>query len=136
MSIAPEGELAIQTEGDIVATRHTVRELAVEIGFGITDITRIVTAASELARNVYKYGGGGIVRWRRVASAERSGIELQFIDQGPGIADISKALEAGYSTGQGLGLGLPAAKRLMDELEIQSSPGQGTRVTLKKWRSH
>jgi serine/threonine-protein kinase RsbT len=136
MSIAPEGEIAIQTEGDIVATRHTVREIAVEIGFGITDITRIVTAASELARNVYKYGGGGIVRWRRVASSERSGIELQFIDQGPGIADVSKALEAGYSTGQGLGLGLPAARRLMDELDIQSSPGQGTCVTLKKWRTH
>jgi serine/threonine-protein kinase RsbT len=136
MSIAPEGELAIQTEGDIVATRHTVREIALQVGFGITDITRIVTAASELARNVYKYGGGGIVRWRRVASEARSGIELQFIDQGPGIPDISKALEAGYSTGQGLGLGLPAAKRLMDELEIRSDPGRGTCVTLTKWRAH
>jgi serine/threonine-protein kinase RsbT len=136
MSVAPEGEITIQTEGDIVATRHTVREIAVEIGFGITDITRIVTAASELARNVYKYGGGGILRWRCVASSERSGIELQFIDQGPGIADVSKALEAGFSTGQGLGLGLPAAKRLMDELDIQSRPGQGTCVTLKKWRTH
>lgn len=136
MSTALEGELVIRTEGDIVATRHTVREVATQIGFGITDVTRIVTAASELARNVYKYGGGGIVRWRRVASQERSGIELQFIDQGPGIADISKALEMGYSTGHGLGLGLPAAKRLMDELEIQSDPGKGTCVTLKKWRAH
>lgn len=136
MSVATEGELTIETEGDIVATRHTVREIAVHIGFGITDVTRIVTAASELARNVYKYGGGGVVRWRRVASRDRSGIELQFIDQGPGIADISKALEAGYSTGQGLGLGLPAAKRLMDELEIRSDPGQGTCVTLTKWRAH
>ena len=136
MSITSEGELDIRNEGDIVATRHTVRELAVGLGFGITDVTRIVTAASELARNVYKYGGGGIVRWRRVDSDVRSGIELQFIDQGPGIADIDKALEVGYSTGRGLGLGLPAAKRLMDELEIQSQPGQGTCVTLKKWRTH
>jgi serine/threonine-protein kinase RsbT len=136
MSTTAEGELAIQNEGDIVATRHTVRELAAEIGFGITDITRIVTAASELARNVYKYGGGGIVRWRRVASPERSGLELQFIDHGPGIPDIAKALEVGYSTGRGLGLGLPAAKRMMDELDIQSQPGQGTCVTLKKWRAN
>jgi serine/threonine-protein kinase RsbT len=136
MSIADDGELAIQTEGDIVATRHTVREIAVQIGFGITDITRIVTAASELARNVYKYGGGGTLRWRRLSSRERIGIELRFIDQGPGIPDISKALEVGYSTGKGLGLGLPAAKRLMDELDIESSPGQGTCVTLKKWRAH
>lgn len=136
MSVAAEGELDIRTEGDIVATRHTVRELAIDLGFGITDITRIVTAASELARNVYKYGGGGIVRWRRVESDVRSGIELQFIDKGPGIADVAKALEMGYSTGRGLGLGLPAAKRLMDELEIQSNPGQGTCVTLKKWRTH
>jgi len=136
MSIKSEGELDIRNEGDIVATRHTVRELAVGLGFGITDVTRIVTAASELARNVYKYGGGGIVRWRRVDCDVRSGIELQFIDQGPGIADIAKALEVGYSTGRGLGLGLPAAKRLMDELEIHSQPGQGTCVTLKKWRTH
>jgi serine/threonine-protein kinase RsbT len=136
VSVAPEGEIAIECEGDIVATRHTVREIAQQIGFGITDITRIVTAASELARNVYKYGGGGVVRWRCVTSRERPGIELQFIDQGPGIADISKALEPGYSTGQGLGLGLPAAKRLMDELDIRSDPGQGTCVTLTKWRAH
>jgi len=136
MSIAFDGEIAIQGEGDIVATRHTVREIAMKLGFGITDVTRIVTAASELARNVYKYGGGGVVRWRHLSKDERSGLELQFVDQGPGIADISKALEVGYSTGRGLGLGLPAAKRLMDELEIQSDPGRGTCVTLRKWRGH
>ena len=136
MSSAFEGEIAIQGEGDIVATRHTVREIAMKIGFGITDITRIVTAASELARNVYKYGGGGVVRWRQLTAERRSGLELQFVDQGPGIADISKALEVGYSTGNGLGLGLPAAKRLADELEIESDPGLGTRITLRKWRAH
>jgi serine/threonine-protein kinase RsbT len=136
MSVAFEGEIAIRSEGDIVATRHTVREIATNLGFGITDVTRIVTAASELARNVYKYAGGGVVRWRRLTNAERSGLELQFVDEGPGIADISKALEVGYSTGRGLGLGLPAAKRLADELEIRSDPGQGTCVTLRKWRAH
>jgi serine/threonine-protein kinase RsbT len=135
MSIAFDGELAIRSEGDIVATRHTVREIATKLGFGITDITRIVTAASELARNVYKYGGGGILRWRQLTAEARSGLELQFVDQGPGIADVSKALEVGYSTGRGLGLGLPAAKRLMDELEIQSEAGRGTCVTLRKWRA-
>lgn len=130
------GELAIETEGDIVATRHAVRELSRQIGFGITDVTRIVTAASELARNVFKYGGGGVMHWRRIEKEDRSGIELQFIDHGPGIADIPRVLEAGYSTGRGLGLGLPAAKRLMDEMEIESQVGQGTRVILKKWRAH
>jgi serine/threonine-protein kinase RsbT len=136
MSETTESELAIQVEGDIVAARFMVREFAVRIGFGITDVTRIVTAASELARNVYKYGGGGVMRLRRVESQDRSGIELQFIDRGPGIADISRALEPGYSTGRGLGLGLPAVKRLMDELQIESNVGQGTRVVLKKWRVH
>jgi serine/threonine-protein kinase RsbT len=136
MSVDASGELTIETEGDIVATRHTVRELSQHIGFGITDVTRIVTAASELARNVYKYGGGGVMHWRRIEKEGRPGIELQFIDQGPGIADVSRVLEAGYSTGRGLGLGLPAAQRLMDEMEIESQVGRGTRVILKKWRTH
>jgi serine/threonine-protein kinase RsbT len=136
MSGPSDGELSIDTEGDIVATRRTVRGLAVAIGFGLTDITRIVTAASELARNVYKYAGGGVMRWRRVDDGGRPGIELQFIDHGPGIADIDLALREGYSTGRGLGLGLPAARRLMDEMDIQSAVGAGTRITLKKWLSN
>ncbi len=135
MSGPSDGELSIDTEGDIVATRRTVRGLAVNLGFGLTDVTRIVTAASELARNVYKYGGGGVMRWRHVRDGARPGIELQFIDHGPGIADIDLALQEGYSTGRGLGLGLPAAKRLMDEMDIQSAAGAGTQITLKKWRS-
>jgi len=136
MSSPPGGELSIDTEGDIVATRRTVRGLAVDLGFGLTDVTRIVTAASELARNVYKYGGGGVMRWRHLQDGSRPGIELQFIDHGPGIADIDLALQEGYSTGRGLGLGLPAAKRLMDEMDIQSAAGAGTQITLKKWRSN
>jgi serine/threonine-protein kinase RsbT len=136
MSGESDGELAINTEGDIVAARRTVRGLAVEMGFGLTDVTRIVTAASELARNIFKYGGGGVMRWRQVEEAGRPGIELQFIDHGPGIADIDLALQEGYSTGRGLGLGLPAARRLMDEMDIQSTAGKGTQITLKKWRAH
>jgi serine/threonine-protein kinase RsbT len=131
-----DGEIAINTEGDIVAARRTVRGLAVEMGFGLTDVTRIVTAASELARNIFKYGGGGVMRWRQVEDAGRPGIELQFIDHGPGIADIDLALQEGYSTGRGLGLGLPAARRLMDEMDIQSTAGKGTQITLKKWRAN
>jgi serine/threonine-protein kinase RsbT len=136
MSEAADGEVAINTEGDIVAARRTVRDLATEVGFGLTDTTRIVTAASELARNLCKYAGGGVMRWRRVESDNRRGIELQFIDQGPGIADIDRALQQGYSTGKGLGLGLPAARRLVDEMDIRSTVGVGTHITLKKWRAN
>jgi serine/threonine-protein kinase RsbT len=128
------GELTIHTETDIVAARRSVRDAATRLGFGITDVTRIVTAASELARNVFKYAGEGVMRWRSLEDGERAGIELQFEDKGPGIADIAQALEEGYSTGGGLGMGLPGARRLMDEMEIQSKVGQGTMVTLKKWR--
>lgn len=130
---APDGEVPIRAEGDIVAVRRLLREIAQELGFGITDVTRVVTAASELARNAFKYGGGGVMRWRRIESQDRCGIELQFIDQGPGIPDVALALQQGYSSGNGLGLGLPAAKRLMDELEIRSVVGTGTTITSKKW---
>ena len=127
------GEISIRSEGDIVAARRTVREAVVGIGFGLTDVTRVVTAASELARNVYKYGGGGVMRWRRLDGKGRRGIELEFIDQGPGIPDVQLAMQQGYSTGKGLGLGLPAAQKLMDELEIHTAPGAGTTVTSRKW---
>lgn len=130
-----QGEVSIRGEGDIVAARRSVREAVVGIGFGLTDVTRIVTAASELARNAYKYGGGGVMRWRRLERDGRRGIEIEFIDQGPGIPDVQLALQQGYSTGKGLGLGLPAAQRLMDELEIRTAPGAGTTVTSRKWCS-
>jgi serine/threonine-protein kinase RsbT len=128
------GEIPIKAENDIVAARRTVREAATLAGFTPTDVTRIVTAASELARNVFKYAGEGVMRWNLVNAANRAGIELQFIDRGPGIADVNLAMEGGYSTGGGLGLGLPGAKRLADELEIETAVGKGTTVTLRKWR--
>lgn len=136
MSLGSQGEISIKTESDIVLARRTVREAATQVGFGVTDVTRIVTAASELARNVFKYAGEGVMRWRSVESDSRLGLELQFVDHGSGIPDIHLALEQGYSTSDGLGMGLPGAKRLMDELEIQSAVGQGTTVTVTKWRTN
>jgi len=118
----------------VVAVRRKVREVAVEAGFGITDVTRVVTAASELARNIYKYAGEGVLRWRHLEEPNRRGVELEFVDHGPGIADIALAQEQGFTTGEGLGLGLPGARRLMDEMDIQSVVGKGTTIILKKWR--
>lgn len=126
-------EMVIRTEGDIVLVRRTAREAATRAGFSTTDVTRIVTASSELARNIFKYAGRGTMRWRSIVHDDRAGIELEFRDQGPGIADIALAMQEGYTTSGGLGMGLPGAKRLVDELEVQSTLGQGTVVRLKKW---
>jgi serine/threonine-protein kinase RsbT len=134
MSVLEHGEVMIDVEPDIAAARRTVRDVATKLGFGVTETARIVTAASELGRNVYKYAGRGVMHWRTVVDGQASGLELQFEDHGPGIADIEQALREGYSTGRGLGMGLPGAKRLMDELEIQSAVGQGTTVIVRKWR--
>ena len=123
----------IDSEGDIVSVRKTVRETATAIGFSMTDVTRIVTAASELARNVFHYAGTGAMKCRSTGPGGNAGIELIFQDEGPGIPDIDQALEPGYTTADGLGLGLPGAKRLMDEMEIESHVGKGTVVTVRKW---
>ena len=128
-----EGEFRIGTESDIVTARRFVRAAAVALGFGIIDVTRIVTAASELTRNIYHYAGSGVMRWHALSQGGRQGLELVFEDQGPGIADVAQAMEAGFSTGKGLGLGLPGAKRLMDEMTIESRLGQGTAVRVRKW---
>jgi serine/threonine-protein kinase RsbT len=129
-----EGKVRINSEGDLVTARKTVRDAAMAMGFGMTDVTRIVTAASELTRNVFRYAGSGVMYWRKLNSGDHVGLELTFEDSGPGIPDIEQALEMGYTTSGGLGLGLPGAKRLMDEMEIDSEVGKGTRVTVKKWR--
>jgi len=127
------GELCIKSENDIVSARRAVREAAIQLGFGQTDVTRIVTAASELARNTFKYAGEGVMLWRRIETGSRIGLELQFVDRGPGIQDIDLAIQNGFSTSGGLGMGLPGARRLMNDLEIESAPGQGTVVTVRKW---
>ena len=127
------GRIHVNSEGDIVTVRRAVRDAAKDVGFGVTDLTRIVTAVSELTRNITLYAGCGEVRWRGVAARRLWGIEVIFEDHGPGIADLELALEKGYSTSGGLGLGLPGAKRLMDEMEIETECGKGTRVTVRKW---
>ena len=134
MSLHDQGEVEIKTEPDIALARRAVRDVAAEIGFGITETARIVTAASELGRNVHKYAGSGVMRWRALNNGDAKGLELRFEDHGPGIADVNEALREGHSTGGGLGMGLPGAKRLMDEMEINSSVGKGTTVTVRKWR--
>lgn len=126
-------ELPIRSEGDIVLVRKAIREAAKAIGFSGTDITRIVTATSELARNIFKYAGSGKVSYRKEYQFGQGGIAIVFADKGPGIADVTKALLPGYSSGDGLGMGLPGSRRLMDFLEINSTAGQGTTVTVRKW---
>jgi serine/threonine-protein kinase RsbT len=125
--------VVIESENDIVTVRKAVRDAAEALGFGITDVTRIVTAASELARNVFIYAGSGTMQWQGLNTGGSIGIELKFEDNGPGIANIEQAMEGGCSTSGGLGLGLPGTKRLMDEMEINSQVGKGTIVTIRKW---
>jgi serine/threonine-protein kinase RsbT len=126
--------LAVRTSDDVVWVRQAVRKHAVEAGFGIVDQTKLVTAASEIARNTVDYGGGGTLRIEIVREGTRRGVQLTFSDNGPGIADISAAMTDGYTTGGGLGLGLSGAKRLSNEFSIESMPGKGTTVTLARWK--
>lgn len=133
MNLPPQGEVAIQEETDIVVARRAVRDAAAHVGFGHVDTTRIVTAASELARNTFKYGAGGVMYWRSLVDGDRKGIELRFEDHGPGIPDLEAAMKEGFSSAGGLGMGLPGAKRLMDEMELHSTVGAGTTVIVKKW---
>jgi serine/threonine-protein kinase RsbT len=128
------GDVAIDDESHIVTVRKTIREAATRRGFGLTDVTRIVTAGSELARNIFHYAGSGVMRWSQVEKGDLVGIQLVFEDHGPGIANLDLAMQPGYSTSGGLGMGLPGTKRLMDEMEIQSEVGVGTTITVRKWR--
>lgn len=136
MNAAERGQVKIEVEADIAVARRAVRDVATKIGFGATEIARIVTAASELSRNVHKYAGAGVMLWRSLENGASAGLELRFEDQGPGIADVNEALREGFTTGGGLGMGLPGAKRLMDEMEVESAPGKGTKVVVRKWRRH
>ena len=117
----------------IVTVRQKVRQRAVELGFSLVEQTKIVTAASEIGRNTIDYGGGGTLRIELVRNGRRRGVRLTFTDEGPGIADLGMAMKDGYTTGNGLGLGLGGAKRLSNEFDIRSTPGQGTVVTLARW---
>jgi serine/threonine-protein kinase RsbT len=132
-SVAVETCVAIRSDADIVAARQSGRSQAIKLGFSSSDSTLIATAISELARNIVVYARQGEILLRSVNSSEKKGIVVIARDQGPGIADIKLALQDGFSTSRGLGLGLPGVRRLMDEFELESGNGKGTVVTVKKW---
>jgi serine/threonine-protein kinase RsbT len=135
MTVENSRELVLASQEDVVAVRQAVRASAVEIGLGLVDQTKIVTAASELARNTVVYGGGGVARIEAVQDTGRRGLRLTFEDHGAGIPDIDAALKDGFTTGTGLGLGLGGAKRLSSEFRITSRPGEGTRVEIIRWKT-
>lgn len=126
--------LPVRTAADVVQARQAVRKWVVELRFGLVDQTKMVTAASELARNTLDYGGGGTMRLEALRDGGRQGLRLVFEDEGPGIPNIELALTDGYTTGGGLGMGLSGARRLVNEFDIVSQTGQGTRVTITRWR--
>jgi serine/threonine-protein kinase RsbT len=126
--------MEIRSSEDVVTVRQAVRKKAIFLGFGLVDQTKVVTASSELARNTLDHGGGGTVHVEILENERRAGIRLIFEDQGPGIADIQRALTDGYTTGGGMGLGLGGSKRLSHEFEITSEPGAGTRVSMVRWK--
>jgi len=128
------GELPLKNEHDIVLGRQAVRRLSQEHGFSLVDQTKIVTAASELARNALIYGGGGVLKWEVLAEGLKRGLRLTFEDQGPGIANVELAMTDGWTSGQGMGLGLSGARRLVNDFELDSVVGRGTRVTVTRWK--
>lgn len=126
--------LPLKNDEDVVRLRKKVRDDLVAIGFSLIEQTKMITAASELARNTLRYGGGGEARFAYLSDSGRRGLELSFVDQGPGIENIELALTDGYTTGGGLGLGLSGAKRLADHFELETEVGKGTTVTIAKWK--
>jgi serine/threonine-protein kinase RsbT len=134
VTVEKSSELALTSQNDVVTVRQAVRAKAVAIGLTLVDQTKLVTAASELARNTVVHGGGGLVRMEEVLDNGKRGLRLTFEDTGPGIPDIEKAMQDGYTTSGGLGLGLGGAKRLANEFSIQSQAGMGTRVSIIRWK--
>lgn len=134
MPVVKHETLPLREEVDIVVARQAVRKWAAEMAFGLVDQTKIVTAASELARNAVIYGGGGTLRLEALNDGTRRGLRLVFEDQGPGITDVPQAMQDGYTTGSGMGLGLGGAKRLAHEFEIQSKVGEGTCIKITRWK--
>lgn len=134
MQVTASSTLELRIEQDIVKARQMVRQYAQESGFNLVDQTKLVTAASELARNTVKHGGGGVMTIDALLADSRRGIRLCFEDEGPGIEDIGLAMTDGWTSGGGLGLGLTGSKRLSNEFELDSVPGRGTRVTIARWK--
>jgi serine/threonine-protein kinase RsbT len=134
MTVERNEVLEVRTSNDIVRVRQVVREWAVQAGFSLVDQTKIVTATSELARNTLEHGGGGTARLELLVDGPRRGLRLTCEDHGPGIEDIGLALKDGYTSRGGLGLGLPGARRLVNDFAIDSRPGEGTRVMITRWK--
>lgn len=132
--VSRQAFLQLQSDVDVAAARRGVREWALELGLSVLDLTKVVTAASELARNTVVHGGGGVMCLQVVRVGTRQGIRLVFTDNGPGIPEIDRAMEDGYTTGYGMGIGLPGAKRLVNEFELSSTPSEGTCVTIVRWK--
>ncbi|MGF0237649.1 anti-sigma regulatory factor [Rhodococcus sp. IEGM1300] len=133
MTVRSSGSQPIHIEQDVVLARQTARKLATECGMRLIDLTKLVTAVSELARNTMVYGGGGDMDWQILDENSRTGLRLIFRDEGPGIPDIKLAMTDGWTSGNGLGLGLTGAKRLVEEFELDTEPGKGTRITITRW---
>ena len=133
MEVLKSDSMPVKTSEDVVLVRTSVRKLAAELRFGIVDQTKIVTAASEIARNTLDYGRGGDMQMESLQNGLKKGLRLIFADKGPGIRNIEQALTDGFTSGNGMGLGLGGTRRLMDEFEIASNPGEGTTVTITKW---
>jgi serine/threonine-protein kinase RsbT len=134
MAVLRSDQLPLRIEQDVVLARQAVRKLTQELKFSLVDQTKMVTAASELARNTVIYGGGGVMKWELLLDGARNGLRLSFEDQGPGIPDMSLAMKDGWTSGSGLGMGLSGAKRLVNEFDIVSEVGKGTRVTITRWK--
>jgi serine/threonine-protein kinase RsbT len=134
MPVIKTETLPVQTDQDIVMVRQAVRKLSQQLNFSLVDQTKMVTAASELARNTVIYGGGGTMQWETIADGSRNGLRLTFADQGPGIPNMELAMMDGWTSGSGLGMGLSGSKRLVNEFAIESAPGKGTRVTITRWK--
>lgn len=134
MDVLRDDTLTVQSSDDIIKARQLVRDCASAQGLSLVDQTKLVTAASELARNTLVHGGGGAMRLQTVTSNGRRGVRATFTDRGPGISDINQAMKDGFTTGNGLGMGLGGSKRLVNEFEIQSEPGKGTTVTIVRWK--
>jgi serine/threonine-protein kinase RsbT len=134
MAVSKTDTLEVRSSTDVVLIRQAVRSWTAELGFSLVDQTKMITAASELARNSLEYGGGGRVLFESLQVGTKRGLRLAFEDNGPGIPDINLAMKDGYTSGKGMGLGLGGAKRLVNEFEVQSTVGEGTRVTITRWK--
>jgi serine/threonine-protein kinase RsbT len=134
MTTSSSGELPLGNEHDIVLARQNVRRMTQQLGFSLVDQTKMVTAASELARNALIYGGGGVLKWEILNDGAKRGLRLAFQDQGPGIPNMELAMTDGWTSGNGLGLGLTGTRRLVNEFDIESTVGVGTRVTITRWK--